>query len=77
MRDDDIMVAGRDCYGTLESFSQIVIKEMHINPFSSPLREPQFVSPLQASSPEITMPRSCESSKSRGRACRCAGRGGA
>lgn len=31
------MVAGRNCHGTLGSFPQIVIKEMHINPFSSPL----------------------------------------
>lgn len=60
------MVAGRGCYRTLGSFSQIVIKEMYINLFSSPFREPQFVSP---SNPLLRKPQcqETESSKSRGR----------
>lgn len=44
---DEIMTAGRDCYGTLGSFSQIVIKEIHRNPFSSPCGELQSVSPFK------------------------------
>ena len=52
------MVAGRNCHGTLGSFPQIVIKEMHINPFSSPLPRATVHLLLQATSPAITIPRS-------------------